>query len=89
LYVLPYGQMSLWGNNGSLKCLWKKLELLKKELSFYLILPLFFNEKKIKYKSWHRIGPHDHDIISILFGSLLGDAHAEKRITGKGTRITF
>jgi len=24
-----------------------------------------------------------------LFGSLLGDAHAEKRIGGVGTRITF
>jgi hypothetical protein len=29
------------------------------------------------------------DILSILFGSLLGYAHAEKRNTGNGTRITF
>ena len=34
-----------------------------------------------------RIGPHNKNIFSILFGSLLGDAHAELRL--KGTRITF
>jgi hypothetical protein len=34
----------------------------------------------------NRIGPHNIDILSILFGSLLGDAHAEKK---SGTRITF
>ena len=36
-----------------------------------------------------RIGPHNKDILSILFGSLLGDAHAEFRLKGNGTRITF
>lgn len=36
-----------------------------------------------------RIGPHNKDILSIVFGSLLGDAHAEKRLAGLGTRITF
>jgi ubiquinol-cytochrome c reductase cytochrome b subunit len=34
-----------------------------------------------------RIGPHNSDIISIIYGSLLGDAHAE--FQGKGTRISF
>lgn len=36
-----------------------------------------------------RIGPHNREIISIIFGSLLGDAHAEQRNSGNGTRITF
>jgi ubiquinol-cytochrome c reductase cytochrome b subunit len=36
-----------------------------------------------------RIGPHNYDIISIIYGSLLGDSHAEYRSIGKGTRITF
>lgn len=31
----------------------------------------------------------DTRIIEIIYGSLLGDGHAEKRNTGKGTRITF
>ena len=34
-----------------------------------------------------RIGPHSFEILSILIGSLLGDASAEKH--GKGTRICF
>jgi ubiquinol-cytochrome c reductase cytochrome b subunit len=29
------------------------------------------------------------DIISIIFGSLLGDGHAEKRLSELGTRISF
>lgn len=36
-----------------------------------------------------RIGPHSRDALSIFFGSLMGDAHAEKRESGSGTRITF
>lgn len=40
-----------------------------------------------------RIGPHNLDILSIIFGSLLGDAEAEaraeRREKGAGTRITF
>lgn len=40
-----------------------------------------------KQKSNKRIGPHNYDILSIIFGSLLGDGHAEKH--GNGTRIRF
>lgn len=32
-----------------------------------------------KLKGEHRIGPHDQDIYSIIIGSLLGDAYAERR----------
>lgn len=42
-----------------------------------------------RLKGIYRIGSHNKDILSIIFGSLLGDAHAEKRLIGDGTRITF
>jgi ubiquinol-cytochrome c reductase cytochrome b subunit len=48
-----------------------------------ILLP--FNLPKIK--SLNRIGPHNYEILTIIFGSLLGDAHAEKH--GNGTRICF
>ena len=45
-------------------------------------------------KSIKRYGPHNIDIISIIFGTLLGDSHAERRSyntinKGRGTRISF
>nr|WBU10762.1 putative LAGLIDADG homing endonuclease [Malassezia cuniculi] len=36
-----------------------------------------------------RIGPHNKEIISIIYGSLLGDGHAEYRKQSNGTRISF
>lgn len=36
-----------------------------------------------------RIGPHNHDILSIFTGTLLGDAHAERRTSGNGTRLSI
>ena len=79
--------MSLWGL------------LFKPEMfSFYLIFlfivsitPITFGiEPKVsRLKGIYRIGPHNIDVISIMFGSLLGDAHAEKRLKGLGTRISF
>lgn len=36
-----------------------------------------------------RIGPHSEKIISIIYGTLLGDSFAEKRIESGGTRISF
>jgi len=86
-YVLPYGQMSLWG-------------LLNKPQMYYiyficlsllLITPIYlYNQPKvIKLKGKYRIGPHNKDVISIIFGSLLGDAQGEKRLLGVGTRFKF
>jgi len=73
-YVLPYGQMSLWGEVCP-KCVY---------INNYLELSnLLFS----KIRSTNRIGVHNYDILSIIFGSLLGDAHTEKH--GNGTRITF
>jgi len=87
LYVLPYGQMSLWGF------------LLKPQmLSFYLIgffflliSPVYLtNTAKVsRLKGIYRIGPHNKELLSIIFGSLLGDGHAEKRLGGVGTRFSF
>ena len=45
--------------------------------------------KKQKIRAKLRIGPHNKNILSILFGSLLGDAQAEFRLKGQGTRISF
>lgn len=45
---------------------------------------LFFSKPNLK--SELRIGPHPEIILSIIFGSLLGDAHAEKK---NGTSICF
>lgn len=42
-----------------------------------------------KYRGSQRIGPRDMDVLSVIFGSLLGDSYAEKRIRGVGTRINF
>ena len=45
--------------------------------------------KIIRLRSESRIGPHNKNILSIIFGSLLGDSYAEYRSKGKGTRISF
>ena len=139
-YVLPYGQMSLWGylklashiyflisNYISLKecqdilfylftCVEGKGEdnltiatavinslistfnytnqevKAKGNFNFNPCRGNGLNNEEIKIKKIRanlRIGPHNKNIISILFGSLLGDAHAEFRLKGNGTRITF
>lgn len=36
----------------------------------------------------NRIGPHNEDILSVIIGSLLGDAYANKR-SGEGVRICY
>jgi len=42
-----------------------------------------------RIKGINRIGPHNEDVLSIIFGSLLGDAYAEKRRLSGGTRISL
>lgn len=59
------------------------------ELNLYqLSLPLIKN-KLSRIRADKRIGPHNNIILEIIFGSLLGDAHAEHRKNGNGTRVTF
>lgn len=36
-----------------------------------------------------RVGPHNRDILCILTGTLLGNAHAERRNSGNGTRVSI
>lgn len=104
-YVLPYGQMSLWGYFNCPKCILFKFTVTKiyeKILNdLYIIINLSQNKfivyisicgetsiiKKISGKS--RIGPHNSDVLSIIFGSLLGDAHSERISLLVGTRISF
>ena len=87
MYVLPYGQMSLWG-------------LLNKPQMYYLYLICLFlllitpiylkNQSKVsRLKDIYRNGPHNKDVLSIIFGSLLGKAYGEKRLLGVGTRFSF
>ena len=76
LYVLPYGQMSLWGK---ISCpTWSYCDTL------CLCLVPF---SKPRTRAIQRIGPHSFNILSLLIGSLLGDASAEKH--GEGTRFCF
>jgi hypothetical protein len=83
-YVLPYGQMSLWGELVCPICKLKSLIIINFNLiSYSLCLP--FSMPKIK--SNKRIGPHNSNIIEFIFGSLLGDGFAEKRLNS--TRIHF
>lgn len=91
MYVLPFGQMSLWGYQCSLKCylknyIWNNKIISKGNIFFISVL---FPIANSKYRGSQRIGPHDMDVLSVIFGSLLGDSYAEKRIRGVGTRINF
>jgi ubiquinol-cytochrome c reductase cytochrome b subunit len=69
------------------------LELFIFSLLFGIVLIIIIDLKNNiiakKIKGMYRIGPHNRDILSIIYGSLLGDAHAEKRLSGLGTRISF
>jgi len=81
LYVLPWGQMSYWGDlsfaqNG---------DFFSYQMKPNANLPLMFTSPRTR--AIKRIGPHNIDILSIIIGSLLGDAYAEKH--GLGTRICF
>lgn len=86
-YVLPYGQMSLWGSLICPTCVWVSNVFFS---SILLILVYLHNgtiAKRISAAS--RVGPHNYDIINVFYGCLLGDAHAERRLQGHGTRVTF
>ncbi len=49
----------------------------------------FINKKKGQEKRKKRIGPHNLEILSIIFGSMLGDASAQKDPRGFGTAFRF
>src|SRR6202044_225838 len=113
-YVLPYGQVSLWGYFTSPTCKLYKFTVTKmcNIISNYiqiiiinsisiLSIAIYVGETALsnkirgvnsitnkinsvtalskKVQDIDRIGPHNEDVLSIIFGSLLGGAHAEKR----------
>lgn len=89
-YVLPWGQMSLWGESLPqmditflCQIFFDKISV--RELGFDSVCVSFFSCAKIK--SYQRIGPHNIDVLSVIFGCLLGDAYAEYRCGS--TRICF
>lgn len=59
-----------------------------KGLETYLLYTLPVYNMCSKIKSDMRIGPHNRDIISVIFGSLLGEGTAERK-PGSGTQFTF
>lgn len=92
MYVLPYGQMSLWGIHLCLTCDFHHviLELFDNSDYITLITVILSNGNTAnRIKSYTRIGPHNLDLLSIIYGTLLGDSHAEQRTNGNGTRIGF
>jgi ubiquinol-cytochrome c reductase cytochrome b subunit len=94
-YVLPYGQMSLWGfylKPQMYIFLYNLFYLLIMISIYFLAFSIYKNyntEDLTRLRGLKRIGPHNKDILSVIFGSLLGDAHGEKRLNGQGTRISF
>lgn len=80
MYVLPWGQMSFWGFQNSPK--W--------EYSFLILTSkLLITHQSFRYRvlSKNRIGPHNYNILCLIFGSLLGDSYPETR--NNSTRIHF
>lgn len=97
------GKLKIWNISfNCLKCLFNKLFLLFLYLDEYtfhlfnsispnpysLIMPFNATSKNL-IRGLKRIGPHDKVVYSVIFGSLLGDAHAERINGGVGTRISF
>lgn len=81
--------MSLWGNYICLKC---ETFLTILTISFYCVFIIVYytpNQTAKRIPAAHRVGPHHHNIISVFYGTLLGDSYAEKRSSGNGTRISF
>ena len=57
--------------------------------NFLIYLSVSYSFFLARIKAINRVGPHNFEILSIIFGSLLGDGSAEHRVKGKGTRISF
>jgi hypothetical protein len=62
-------------------------------LESYIFIVIYLAPKANKIakriKAEKRVGPHNKEILNIFYGSLLGDSHAERRINGNGTRLSF
>jgi hypothetical protein len=82
-------QMSLRGFEQSLK--WSTIVfIILSSFDFIAVWHLIdLTVMKLRVRSHKRVGPHNHDLLCIIYGTLLGDAHAERRSIGNGTRISF
>ena len=53
---------------------------------------IYFLDRKYYHisniRAVNRIGPHNEDVLSVIIGSILGDAHANNR-SGEGVRICY
>ena len=85
-YVLPYGQMSLWGEYTCPKCNSNNKQFLFPSIIFILVYNSI-NQLVKRIRSEYRIGPHNKKILEIIYGSLLGNSYIEKH--GNGSRISF
>lgn len=95
-YVLPYGQMSLWGEkycptcNDSINIQYDSMiSIIYSSIILIIIYVTNTNKYVKRIRSKYRIGPHNKNILSVITGSLLGNSHAEMRKKGDGTRISF
>lgn len=79
--------MSLWGNFFTPQMY--NLCLIFSPLLLITPINLDIKNNISRVKAIYRIGPHNKDVISVIFGSLLGDAYGERRLKGVGTRISF
>jgi hypothetical protein len=57
--------------------------------TYYLSFVNQFYLNPSKLKSTQRIGPHNIDVLSVIFGGLLGEGHVEKRSIGESYRLKF
>lgn len=82
-YVLPWGQMSFWGEIGCPRWLLdiKDVERGLKGEGWVMMFCSVLGGK-MRVQSKNRIGPHNRDVISLLVGSMLGDGYGEKRKGG-------
>lgn len=79
-------QLSHWGN------IYIALNMLNIIINILILIynKYIINIKVINIKGINNyIGPLNIDIMSIIYGSILGDSYIEKREGGKGTRIVF
>ena len=86
--------MSFWGLYLSPTCNFN-IAILESFFSWsdvnpFISIVIFTNGKHVnRVRANLRIGPHNLEILSVIYGALLGDSHAERRVIGNGTRISF
>lgn len=74
-----YTNIRLWNYHPRILPNNNSLILLKNQRKYYHISNI---------RAINRIGPHNEEILSVIIGSILGDAYANKR-SGEGVRICY